>query len=407
MLVMGYIKIKKNKIMGNILLDMLGMMSRKKVVIPKLDDFITIARSGPSQDVMKPSPKAQTELVTIEGLKELINDGGPFLPLAGGTMLGNIVLNTNLIQGLQIHTPATSNIGLGIDTLSAINTGDYNIGLGDSALLLNTEGDRNIGIGVSALMNNTEGNYNIGIGFSSLSGNHTTNNNTAVGYKSLAGNIASDISAFGSSALLNNTTGTFNNAFGSLALNKNETGDSNNAFGYEALRDNVSGIGNSAFGNQALNVTTANSNSGFGNDALLLNTTGRYNTAIGDDSLSSVTTGAGNTGIGQRTGSSISTYSDCIVIGKNVDIANNADSQLNIGNWIYGNVGAIGIGVTTPASKLDVAGGVKVADDTDVASAAKVGTIRYKDDASNSYTEICMRTGAATYAWHVLATYAY
>jgi hypothetical protein len=40
--------------------------------------------------------------------------------------------------------------------------------------------------------------------------------------------------------------------------------------------------------------------------------------------------------------------------------------------------GKVGIGTTTPSSKLQVAGGIQMANDTDTASAAKVGTMRYR-----------------------------
>ena len=61
--------------------------------------------------------------------------------------------------------------------------------------------------------------------------------------------------------------------------------------------------------------------------------------------------------------------------------------------------GDAGIGVTTPRAKLDVAGGIKVADDTDTAGANKVGTLRYRTSGNNSYVDMCMQTGASTYAW--------
>ena len=65
--------------------------------------------------------------------------------------------------------------------------------------------------------------------------------------------------------------------------------------------------------------------------------------------------------------------------------------------------GDTGIGVTTPRAKLDVAGGVKVADDTDSASANKVGTLRYRyvpgSPKNFSYVDMCMQTGASSYAW--------
>ena len=65
--------------------------------------------------------------------------------------------------------------------------------------------------------------------------------------------------------------------------------------------------------------------------------------------------------------------------------------------------GDTGIGVTTPRAKLDVAGGIKVADDTDTAGANKVGTLRYRyvpgSPKNYSYVDMCMQTGASSYAW--------
>jgi len=51
------------------------------------------------------------------------------------------------------------------------------------------------------------------------------------------------------------------------------------------------------------------------------------------------------------------------------------------------------------ARKLHVDGGVKIGDDTDTASANKVGTVRYRTSGNNSYVDMCMQTGATTYAW--------
>ena len=61
--------------------------------------------------------------------------------------------------------------------------------------------------------------------------------------------------------------------------------------------------------------------------------------------------------------------------------------------------GKVGIGTTFPKSQLQVAGGIQMADDTTTASADKVGTLRYYDDANNSYVDMCMKTGSTTYAW--------
>ena len=63
----------------------------------------------------------------------------------------------------------------------------------------------------------------------------------------------------------------------------------------------------------------------------------------------------------------------------------------------------VGIGTASPRAKLDVAGGVKVADDTDTAGANKVGTLRYRyvpgSPKNYSYVDMCMQTGASSYAW--------
>jgi hypothetical protein len=61
--------------------------------------------------------------------------------------------------------------------------------------------------------------------------------------------------------------------------------------------------------------------------------------------------------------------------------------------------GNVGIGTILPQSKLQVAGGIQMADDTATASAAKVGTLKYRVSGNNSYVDMCMQTGAATYEW--------
>jgi hypothetical protein len=82
-------------------------------------------------------------------------------------------------------------------------------------------------------------------------------------------------------------------------------------------------------------------------------------------------------------------------VGKELHLgANNQNSQLVITSG-----GNVGIGDTTPSSKLQVAGGIQMADDTDTASAAKVGTLKYRVSGNNSYVDMCMQTGAATYEW--------
>ncbi len=45
---------------------------------------------------------------------------------------------------------------------------------------------------------------------------------------------------------------------------------------------------------------------------------------------------------------------------------------------------------------------IRVGDDTETASATNVGKIRYRTSGNNSYCEMVMQTGAATFAWIVI-----
>jgi hypothetical protein len=71
---------------------------------------------------------------------------------------------------------------------------------------------------------------------------------------------------------------------------------------------------------------------------------------------------------------------------------------------IHNTTGNVGIGTTNPQSILQVNGGVQLANDTAIASAAKVGTFRYYTSGNNSYVDMCMQTGASTYAWVNIVT---
>jgi len=84
------------------------------------------------------------------------------------------------------------------------------------------------------------------------------------------------------------------------------------------------------------------------------------------------------------------------------------DETAGANRIVISSAGNVGIGVTTPRAKLDVNGGVKVANDTDTASANKEGTLRYRlapdVPKSQSMVDMCMKTGPSSYSWVNIVT---
>ena len=93
--------------MSTILQDMMGMLWRKQQVVPKTDDYITIARYQNPQERMKPQPKVQTELITMGALKTFVNVGGDDqqLSIAGQTL--------SLTNGGSVTLPAAATYSIG------------------------------------------------------------------------------------------------------------------------------------------------------------------------------------------------------------------------------------------------------------------------------------------------------
>lgn len=200
-----------------------------------------------------------------------------------------------------------------------------------------------VGIGAGTLIYTQVGDtHNTAVGYQAYNTSSTGSNqtdNTAVGYQALQNNQGGKETAVGSGALA------------TFATNGNSQGDV--AVGYQAAN--------------ALNVANGRSVA-VGYQALLIASNAQRNTAIGAVAGSAITSGANNTLIGFNTGASISSGAANIVIGNNVDVAN-VNSQLNIGNVLYGTGiynstvtnsatpttnGSIGISTSTPHGKLSI-----------------------------------------------------
>ncbi len=150
------------------------------------------------------------------------------------------------------------------------------------------------------------------------------------------------------------------------------------------------GYANSFFGSAAGAAnTTGVANVFVGRNAGLQNTTGGYNTILGVNAGYALTTGSSNILIGHAAGgtsagSSLTTGGNNIAIGDTGYFASTTGSnQLNIQNIIYGvnnsgtadivSTGNIGIGTTSPGSKLSIAGNEFIAGNiTSTSSAASI-----------------------------------
>ena len=140
-------------------------------------------------------------------------------------------------------------------------------------------------------------------------------------------------------------TGVFNIALGQEALRQN-SGNYNIAHGYQALENNISGEYNVSLGNQSGDWIKGNGNIHIGNSMLRSPMAGQLNNVVA-------------IGNGVSTNSSNST-DNVILLGKN-----GSDAP------------RVGVGTYKPQAKLDVAGAVRVANDTSACTSANEGAIRY------------------------------
>jgi hypothetical protein len=144
----------------------------------------------------------------------------------------------------------------------------------------------------------------------------------------------------------------------------NTVGYSNTANGWQSLYSNSTGDYNTANGRNALYFnSTGNQNTANGGSALYSNTTGSYNTANGIVALYSNSTGNYNTALGRQAGYN-SVGDSNVFLGNQAGYNETGSNKLYIANsstsppLIYGNfsTGNVGLGTTSPAVKLQVAG---------------------------------------------------
>ena len=354
------------------------------------------------------------------------------LPNSGDlTGYSNIGIGGQIYKMQSGNIGANNNIGMGYGlynlnkTTGAVFSGHSNTGIGQSIFSL-TNGDltgyNNIGMGYS-LYSLTSGNMNgasnIGIGSNSytiVNGDMATNanNNIALG-NSIYRLSNSSTSTFSGANNIGIGNTLYNLPLGNLTGQRN-IGMGNNVFSVAA--GDLSGNDNIGIGTGAMQADAGiigGNNIALGTNAMSTGTwnnklVGTNNIAIGDHALYTLggdILGSYNIGIGYRV---LETYmgrgSHNIHIGnKTTPTVPYIPGQLNeviaIGNRMHplapvttdNNVillgsnradsPKIGMGIYKPQAKLDVNGGVRVANDTSACTSANGGTIRY--DGTNFY----------------------
>jgi len=300
---------------------------------------------------------------------------------------GNIAIGNNALTA--ITGAATSNVAIGYNALlsSAINSTAPNTAIGYEAMQYATTATNNTAIGNLAMQGNsgspmTSGS-NVAVGDSALNAiAGTANGNTAVG----------------EGALFFSTTGYANTAIGATAMQGISgsplTGNNNVALGEGALGTIQGSASNdTAIGDFALQNSTGSPNTALGFQAGQFVTSGSDNTLVGYQSGFGVTTGSHNIILGEDPSSAITSGSSNILIGNSLTgLTNTSSNQLDIGNTIYGNLstGYVGIGTTTPAALLHVAGEVIIGNTGLACSATTAGAQRY--DSVNNLVDYCNGT---------------
>ncbi len=137
---------------------------------------------------------------------------------AAATGASNTAVGTTALRDV---TSGISNTALGASALIQSTTGDYNTALGSNAMFANTSGGSSVAIGFQSLYFNTTGTFNNALGRAALNANTTGANNIGIGSSALqAITTTSNNTAVGHSAGSLITTGAKNTLLGCYTGNQ-------------------------------------------------------------------------------------------------------------------------------------------------------------------------------------------
>lgn len=200
----------------------------------------------------------------------------------------------------------------------------------------------NIFIGDSAGYDNGNGTNHIGIGKRALANTHNMNYGVAIGHYALSNASQGTITAF---------DGDIGIGFEAL---KNVLSTGNNiAIGFQSQSQYIGNPRyNTSVGYQSLINNSEDKNTAVGYKSLSANGSGEENTAVGYRAGDSNTSGINNTFIGGDADAGSGNLTNATAIGYNATVSSS-------NSLVLGNGANVGIGTSSPASKLEVVGTTK------------------------------------------------